>query len=180
MALVALSMGGTLACSLAENHAEVVGMVLVNPFVDPPADSFRAVLRGILESGTEIAPGVGSDIAKEGSTELAYLGSPIAAALSMFEGIDVVAAALGEIRCPVLLLSSRNDHVVPSSSGDLLVEKVSGPIERIWLEHSYHVATLDNDAELVVSRTVQFVGGLFAGNASNAGNAGAAARRAGR
>ncbi len=103
VALVALSMGGTLACSLAENHAEVAGMVLVNPFVDPPADSFRAVLRGILESGTEIAPGVGSDIAKEGSTELAYLGSPIAAALSLFEGIDEVAAA------------ARRDHAVRCS-----------------------------------------------------------------
>ena len=170
VALVALSMGASLACSLAENHPEVVGMVLVNPFVDPPADSFRDVLRGVLDSGTEVAPGVGSDIAMEGSTELAYPGSPIAAALSMFEGLDVVSAALDRIRCPVLLLSSRNDHVVPSSSGDLLVEKVSGPIERVWLEKSFHVATLDYDAELVVARTVQFVGELFA--AETAGAAG--------
>jgi carboxylesterase len=157
VALVALSMGGTLACWLAEHHAEIPGMVLVNPFVDPPADSFRDVLRGILESGSEVAPGVGSDIAKEGSTELAYLGSPIAAALSFFDGIDGVAARLDHITCPVLLLSSREDHVVPSSSGDVLVAKVAGPIERVWLEHSYHVATLDHDAELVLARTVAFV-----------------------
>ncbi len=150
-------------------------MTLVNPFVDPPADSFREVLRGILDSGTEVAPGVGSDIAKEGSTELAYLGSPIAAALSLFDGIDEVAARLGRIACPVLLLSSRKDHVVPSSSGDVLVAGVSGPVERVWLERSYHVATLDHDAELVVSRTVEFVGdvlgsdstgGMVAGTAS--------------
>jgi carboxylesterase len=175
VALVALSMGGTLACWLAEHHAEIVGMTLVNPFVEPPADSFREVLRGILESGTEVAPGVGSDIAKEGSTELAYLGSPIAAALSLFDGIDEVAARLERVTCPVLLLSSRNDHVVPSSSGDVLVAGVSGPIERVWLEHSYHVATLDHDAELVVSRTLEFVGdvlgsdstgGMVAGTAS--------------
>jgi carboxylesterase len=61
----------------------------------------------------------------------------------------------------VLLLSSRQDHVVPSSSGDVLVGKVSGPIERVWLERSYHVATLDYDAELVVSRTVEFVGDVL-------------------
>jgi carboxylesterase len=157
VALVALSVGGTLACWLAEHHAEVPGMVLVNPFIDPPADSFRDVLRGILDSGSEVAPGVGSDISKEGSTELAYLGSPIAAALSLFDGIDGVAARLDHITCPVLLLSSRQDHVVPSSSGDVLVAKVSGPIERVWLEHSYHVATLDHDAELVVSRTLAFL-----------------------
>ncbi len=174
VAVVALSMGGTLACRLAEDHPEIAGMVLVNPFVDPPAESFREVLQGILDSGTEVAPGVGSDIAKEGSVELAYLGSPIAAVLSLFAGIDEVAAELGRIRCPVLLLSSRQDHVVPSSSGDVLAAGVSGPIERVWLERSYHVATLDYDAELVVARTVEFVnevlssglaGGMVAGTA---------------
>jgi len=157
VAVVALSMGGTLACWLAEHHPEIRGLVLVNPFVDPPADSFRDVLRGILDAGTEIAPGVGSDIAKEGPVELAYTGSPIAAALSLFDGIDGVAARLDHIRCPVLLLSSREDHVVPSSSGDALVAKVSGPVERVWLEHSYHVATLDHDAPIVEARTVAFV-----------------------
>lgn len=157
VAIVALSMGGTLACWLAEHHDEIAGMVVVNPFVDPPAQSFRDVLRGVLDSGTDVAPGIGSDIAKEGSTELAYLGTPIAAVLSVFEGIDDVAAGLDRIRCPVLLLSSRNDHVVPSFSGDVLVAGVSGPIERVWLENSFHVATLDNDAGLVQSRTADFV-----------------------
>ena len=63
---------------------------------------------------------------------------------------------------------------MPSSSGDVLVARVSGPIERVWLERSYHVATLDYDAELVVARTVDFVhdvlgpgavGGTVAGTA---------------
>jgi carboxylesterase len=166
VAVVALSMGGTLACWLAERHPEIVGLVVVNPFIDPPAESYREVLRGILEAGTEVAPGVGSDIAKEGSTELAYPGSPIAAALSLFDGIDAVAAGLGKITCPVLLLSSRNDHVVPSSSGDVLVAGVSGPIERVWLERSYHVATLDYDAELIESRALTFVRAVFLSSAA--------------
>jgi carboxylesterase len=174
VAVVALSMGGTLACWLAEHHGEIAGMALVNPFVDPPAQGFRDVLQGILDSGTEVAPGVGSDIAKEGSTELAYLGSPIAAALSLFAGIDEVAAGLDKVTCPVLLLSSRQDHVVPSSSGDVLVAKVSGPIERVWLERSYHVATLDYDAELVVSRTVDFVRDVLGAEASGGMAAGTA------
>ncbi|HUI04349.1 MAG TPA: alpha/beta fold hydrolase [Acidimicrobiales bacterium] len=161
VAVVGLSMGGTLGCHLAERHPEIRGLVLVNPFVDPPAESFREVLRGLLDAGTEVAPGLGSDIAKEGPVELAYPGTPVAAALSLFEGIDAVAAGLAEIRCPVLLLSSRQDHVVPPSSGDVLVAGVSGPVERVWLEESFHVATLDNDAELVVSSTVAFVRGVL-------------------
>ena len=129
----------------------------MNPFVDPPAQSFRDVLRGVAESGGELVPGVGSDIAKEGSVELAYSQTPVAAALSLFDGIDEVAANLSKITCPVLLISSRNDHVVPSSSGDLLEKEVSGPIERVWLEDSFHVATLDHDAPLIESLTVTFV-----------------------
>lgn len=155
--VVALSAGGTLACWLAEHHREILGLALVNPFIDPPAESFRDALREVLASGTGVAPGVGSDIAKQGVRELAYEGTPLAAALSLFEGIDEVAAHLDRVACPVLLLSSRNDHVVPSSSGDVLVAAVSGPVERVWLENSFHVATLDLDAEEVTARVRAFV-----------------------
>jgi carboxylesterase len=158
VAIVALSMGGTLACWLAENHPEVRGLAVVNPFIDPPAQSFRDVLRGILASGTEVAPGVGSDIARPGVEESAYPGVPIAAALSFFEGIDATAAELDRVACPVLLLSSRNDHAVPSSSGDVLMAGVAGPIERVWLENSYHVATLDYDADEITTRVLAFLG----------------------
>ena len=156
VALVGLSMGGTLACWLAQHHPEVRGSVVVNPFVEPPAEDFRAVLRGVLESGSEVAPAVGSDIAKEGEVELAYPATPIAAVLSLFDGIDDVAANLGRVSCPVLLLSSRADHVVPSSSGDFLEAHASGEVERVWLERSYHVATLDHDADVIIARTIAF------------------------
>ena len=86
VAVAALSMGGTLACRLAEHHPEIRGLALVNPFIDPPAESFREVLRGALESGTDLAPGVGSDIKRDGVAELAYPGTPIAAALELLRG----------------------------------------------------------------------------------------------
>lgn len=157
-AVVGLSMGGTLALWLAERHPEIRALVLVNPMADPPASSFRDVLRGLLDSGVEVAPGVGSDIAKEGMVELAYPGSPVAAALSLFDGLDGVHERLAEVRCPVLLFSSRADHVVPSESGDVVVARVAGPVERIWLEHSFHVATLDHDAPEIEARTLRFLG----------------------
>ena len=163
IAVAALSMGGSLACWLAARHPDICGLALANPLVEPPAESFLEVLRGILESGSETIPGIGSDIAKEGVTELAYAGTPVEASLSLFEGISMLAPTLSEIRCPVLLLSSRQDHVVPSSSGDFLVEHVSGPVERVWLEHSYHVATLDNDAPEIEARAVAFLDGVLAG-----------------
>jgi len=50
----------------------------------------------------------------QGATESSYDASPLEPMLSMFEGVDEVAARLGELSCPVLLFSSRTDHVVPS------------------------------------------------------------------
>lgn len=153
-----LSMGGTLACWLAERHPELAALAVVNPLVDPPAEEYRELIRGMLADGTETVEGIGSDIAKEGSVESAYSGSPLAAALSLFEGVDEVSSGLSDIRCPTLLLSSRVDHVVAAESGDLLKRSVAGPIERVYLERSYHVATLDWDAPVVEERVAAFAG----------------------
>ena len=154
--VVGLSMGGTLAVWLTVHHPEIAGLVAINPFVEPPAESFREILRGVLEAGSETMPGIGSDVALDGVEELAYASSPVAPMLSLAEATDAIAADLGRIRCPVLLLSSRQDHVVPSESGDLLEAGVGGPVERVWLEKSYHVATLDHDRALLEARVVEF------------------------
>jgi carboxylesterase len=163
VAVVGLSMGGTLTCWLAERHPEISGIVLVNPLVEPPDDGFRDAVRQLRESGTEIAPGIGSDIARPDVHEVSYDGTPLAAALSLFDGVEEVALGLPEIRCPVLLFSSREDHVVPPTNGDLVAASVGGPCERVWLERSYHVATLDYDRDEVEARTVSFVTAAAAG-----------------
>jgi carboxylesterase len=163
VAVVGLSMGGTLSCWLAERHPEIAGLVVVNPAVEPMPEELRSALAELLDAGTDVAPGIGSDIAKPDTEELAYDGLPIAPVLSLFDGVAGVSAALGDIRCPVLLLSSREDHVVPPSAGDLLEATAGGPVERVWLERSYHVATLDYDRDEVEERTVGFVTGVLAG-----------------
>ena len=40
---------------------------------------------------------------------------------------------------------------------------MSGPVERIWLEDSYHVATLDNDAPLIETKVVEFATSVLGG-----------------
>lgn len=155
-----LSMGGSLALWLAQAHPDIAGLVLVNPLVEPPAESFRDLLSGMLEEGAVSLPAIGSDIAKDGARESVYNASPIEPMISMFEGVDEVAAKLADLSCPVLLLSSRTDHVVPTESGDFLAAAVGGPLERIWLERSYHVATLDYDASEIEERAVFFVNKL--------------------
>jgi carboxylesterase len=151
-----LSMGGTLTLWLAERHPEIAGIVLVNPAVDPPAESFREMLQGFLDSGNPTMPAVGNDIADSTQTELAYDATPVAPLLSMLEADDEIAALLGSIECPVLLMNSPQDHVVPPESSDMIAERVSGPLERVTLERSYHVATLDYDKDEIERRAVDF------------------------
>ena len=163
VAVVGLSMGGALACWLGERHPHLAGIAVVNPLVHAPDAEFRAGIQALVDAGTETFDGIGSDIKKVGGVEAAYAGTPLAAVLSLFEGADDVEAKLADIHCPTLVLSSREDHVVESVSGDVVVERASGPVERIWLEDSYHVATLDNDAPLIEAKVLEFLTSVLGG-----------------
>ncbi len=159
--VVGLSMGGTLSVWLGEHHPEIAALVVVNPLIEPPDADTIAFITSLIENGDELAPGVGSDIAMEGVAESAYPELPLRAARSLFAAVGEVAAGLGSLSCPILLFSSAEDHVVAPVSGDRLVEGVSGPIQRIVLERSFHVATLDYDKDEIEKRTVAFVTDLL-------------------
>ncbi|MDE2282478.1 MAG: alpha/beta fold hydrolase [Actinomycetales bacterium] len=156
VAVVGLSMGGGLSAFVAQRR-DVGALVLINPLVKPPAPEMIDGLNQLLEAGLETIDAIGSDVKRDGVTELAYDATPLACARSLFEGVGDVYESLGDIVAPSLLLSSREDHVVTADNGDDLVARVRGPIERIWLENSYHVATIDNDQALVQTLTRDFI-----------------------
>ena len=160
VAVAAISMGASLALWLSGRHPEIAGLALVNPFVVPPEPDMRAFAREMLDAGEVIADGISSDIADPDAKENAYVGTPIAALLSVFEGLDELQPVLPSISCPVLLFTSVQDHVVDPVSSDVLAASVAGPVERVTLERSYHVATLDYDRDLIASRTVAFMESL--------------------
>ena len=159
--VVGLSMGGLLALWLAEHQPEIAGLVLVNPMVLPPDESLVSLMQTMLDAGEELAPGIGSDIAMEGIVETSYAETPLRAALSLVTGAAEVAEQVESVTCPVLLFTSTNDHLVDPASSDVLVSRVTGPIEQVKLERSYHVATLDWDRDEIEARTVEFVTALL-------------------
>lgn len=150
-----LSMGGALTCVLAVEHPEVAGIACINPATQVN-DEIRATVRTMLAEGSEFIPPVGSDVALEGATENAYELTPVPPLLTMFDAAERFAARLDRITCPTLVLTSRQDHVVPPSDSEFLVGQVAGPIEHVWLERSYHVATIDHDGPEVARRIVEF------------------------
>jgi len=156
VAVVGLSMGGGLTAYVGERR-DVAGLVFINPVVMKPGDELVDGLQALIDSGMESIESIGSDIKKEDTVEASYSATPLRCVLSLFEGLIEVHRDLGKITAPSLLLSSREDHVVTSDNGDEIVAKSSGTVERLWLENSYHVATIDHDQEIVESSTVRFL-----------------------
>lgn len=155
--VMGLSMGGTLALRLAElRPSDVAGLVLVNASLG--TDRKDAKLAPVLSKVVPSFPGIGSDINKQGETELAYDRIPLKAAASLQKAWPVVCADLSKITCPVLVYRSRVDHVVPPVSGELLLKGLAGgTVQERVLEDSFHVATLDNDAPTIFAGSVDFV-----------------------
>ena len=141
-----LSMGGALALRLAAQHGpRVAGLVLVNPCINV-TDPRLKVIR--LLSALPSFPGIVNDIARPGQDEVGYDRLPLRALHSQTKLWADVRAHLGQVDQPVLVFASRVDHVVdPSSLALIRAGVTSAELEVVTLERSYHVATLDYDAE---------------------------------
>ncbi len=153
--VVGLSMGGALTIWLATRHADLAGIATINP-VAQPAEVLLPVIDEAVAAGEEVLPGIGSDIAKPGVAESAYPGTPLRPLRSFIEGVVGFQEGMAKIDCPLLVLTAPNDHVVVPTNSDHLAASVAGPVQRVTLERSYHVATLDYDKELIEERAVEF------------------------
>ncbi len=152
-----LSMGGGLALRLAQQHGDgVAGLVLVNPAV--ALDDRRLAAVPVLRHLMASMPGPANDIRRPGVRELAYDRAPLHALHSMLGGMRDVVRDLPAVTQPVLLLRSLTDHVVPASSSALVLSRISSTdVTEVVLADSYHVATLDHDAEDLFRRSVHLV-----------------------
>lgn len=150
-----MSMGGALALRIAATRP-VAGVVLVNPalVIDDP----RAPLAGLLKMVLKSTPAIANDILKPGMDEGAYPRTPVAAAHEMNKMFKDTIRLLPRVTAPVRVFRSTVDHVVSDSSIVALRRGLThAPLTQTALENSYHVATLDNDAEEIFRGSVDFL-----------------------
>jgi carboxylesterase len=153
-----LSMGGALVLRLAADRPDdVAGVVLVNAAVNTTRKDVLAlpVLKWLVPG----FPAIANDIKKPGMDEHGYTRTPLKATHSMLQAWRGLREDLPRVTAPVLLFRSEEDHVVDPSSARIIAEAVSSPevTERVLTE-SYHVATLDNDAEEIFAESADFIG----------------------
>jgi carboxylesterase len=151
-------MGGTLTLRLAEIFPDAMaGIVVVNPSVltlRKDAKYLLPALRYVLPA----YPGIVGDIAKPGVEEPGYKWIPVKAMYSLSRAWPVVRAELPKVTAPMLLLHSTVDHIVEPVNAQIVRDEVSSAsVTDIPLERSYHVATMDYDAELIFTSSVEFI-----------------------
>jgi carboxylesterase len=149
-------MGGSLTLEIGRRHPEVRGLVCINPATQGQGAEVVEMLQDFVAQGMTVMPGIGSDIADPDVVESAYAGTPIAPLLSLVGALEQLSQAYASMAMPLLLLTSPQDHVVDPVQSQFLAENFGGPVERVMLERSFHVATLDYDKELIFERAVAF------------------------
>jgi len=145
--IVGQSMGASLALAIAA-HSGCVAVVAINP----PAPDPDAV------DGLEWRQSRGHDWVDGpplAHGEIGYERLPITALLAMTNGI--LATDLSAVTCPVLLVSSALDEVVDPAGADVVAALVNGPVGRLTLANSGHVATLGPDLDELLTAVVGFI-----------------------
>jgi carboxylesterase len=162
--VMGLSMGGSLTLWSGLTLPGVAGLVCVNPATMAQPAEVIEMITEMVADGTEIAPAIGGDIADPDAVEIAYDGVPLRAMLSLMnEGLIPMADRFGELTMPLLLITSRQDHVVEPANSEHLAATFGGDVEHVWLERSYHVATQDYDADEINRLAGEFVARVTAG-----------------
>jgi carboxylesterase len=149
-----LSFGAAIALHLAARHPDRIrGVVVVNGYLRDARIVAAPVIWPVLRS----VKGIGNDIKKPGADELPYERIPVRALGEMARFLRVVARELPSVRQPLLVFNAPDDHVVPKRTSEWLLRRAgSVRAELVELPNSYHVATIDHDAELIFERTHEF------------------------
>ena len=161
---VGLSTGATLALHLAA-HYQLEGVVAMSPALFlkekktvllplvPPFIKYRKKKRG---------PDISDDVERQKA--VSYHKTPIAAAREVLKLYEHVKMDLMDIYTPLLIVQSKQDHVVDFKSAEYIYEHVSSQEKHfLKLEHSYHVVTLDVEKDIVFREIEQFTNLIFSG-----------------
>lgn len=152
-------MGGTLALDLATTE-KLDGVVSINAQLLDRGGvvvKLAPLFEKIMPMAPASAAGLTKNDIKKGGDEQAYGWVAAAAGNSLVRALPQIRARLGELRCPLLVMYSRDDHSVPPENSKAIPGLVaSKDVTVLELLESYHVATLDNDLPLIDERIAAF------------------------
>lgn len=155
--MAALSMGcGNSLYVAARNQEKISGLILVNPMIHIPGLQIK--FAWLISRLQKSRASVGDDIKKPGVTEWGYDALPLKGVAQLYKYLKLARAGLPQIKTPVLLFHSVEDHVLPVSNTEIIISEIGAKDkQRIELVNSYHVATMDYDAEIIFENSRLFI-----------------------
>ena len=179
-----ICMGAVLALAIAESHKDVSGIIAISTtfFLDGwtiPWYSFlfpfglHTVLRfyySFPESDpygikNEIVRRKISSLMKENTVVLNYI--PMTCVYELLKMSRHVRKAINLIKQPVLVIHSNRDDLTSLKSADFVYKNISSEVkDYVIFKNSYHLITMDNDKDLAVQNSIEFLNSLASLNNS--------------
>ncbi|MBM7703624.1 alpha/beta hydrolase [Metabacillus iocasae] len=152
--IVGQSMGGTLTLRTASEVKDIEGIMLINPAISviPSMESYRQRFE------PRYVPEGKPDIKENNVHEITYEQAPLKSIQQLLSLMDETKIRLSRVSCPTLLLTSTIDNVVPPENSTYILNHVrAGHKRQVFLENSYHVASMDYDKDKIVTECITFI-----------------------
>ena len=179
-----ICMGAVLALAIAEKHKDVSGIIAISTtlFLDGwtiPWYSFlfpmglHTILRFYYSFPEQDPYGIKNEIVrrkisallKENTVALNYI--PMTCVYELLEMSKQVRKSIKNINHPILIMHSNRDDLTSLKSADFVYKNVSSTVkDYIILKNSYHLIVMDNDKDLAVQKSVEFLNSISSFNNS--------------
>ncbi len=166
--VVGMSAGGTLALYLLSHGVNAAGSALLSApvrFHSPLIRKSFALLSMI--PGLRLIPAArkksGPDIRDQEMKGklVTYSHGPVRAGLQFIRFMGMTEKRLGYVTAPLIVMQSRNDHVVPADNPGIIMNGVSSVTKQlVWFEESYHILTWDVEKDEVAKKIIEFFDSL--------------------
>lgn len=177
-----LSMGAIMALHLAARHPDKLdGLLLYGPtlrydgwslpwynfllkiLIDTPIGrNFRFVESfpfGIKDE--RIRKIIHAAMASGNSAEAGLLGTPSLSIRELWRLNATVTAELSTIKTRSLIIHAREDDIASLSNAFTLQKQMAGLVDVLVLDDSYHLVTIDRQRDLVIERSIRFIGEII-------------------
>lgn len=100
------------------------------------------------------------------SSEAGLHGTPSRSVQQMWHLIAQTRRQMPSITCPTLLVHAREDDVAGLSNAFEVQRRLSGLVDAVILDDSYHLVTIDQQRDILIERSVAFAKRLAQGAAA--------------
>lgn len=158
--VIGQSLGGVLALCAAATRPVVRGVVTINAPVAPADPDVLEHLEWLRSRGVTRQPAGDPDLRDAHAIDPGYHELPISALMALIDAGDHAWNMLDRVNVAVMVVTSDHDQVVDPWLGDQLARRLTGPITRLRLPNSGHVACRDLDRQRLTAEIAEWLDAL--------------------